>query len=985
MNKSINRLLFLILIASVIILLSSSWDASVIASLISKEKPLQADTSVNPSLNTGKTALPEFATANKTLSANESIVPDFIWDAILEFNPNASSAEIAKIRAMTITQFTFNQKRITDTNGAILNPNSPHNYHEGATDRLSIADNIQEPGYTSMSQSFAYMSEYLRPEIDGPGASLTDPTYLVGLMDGQGARLYTPNPGSHVAIVGAMSFSTIGADVYLTAKLGPTAAGHIGNYVVVWGCWYDDQTNPPPIIWVPIGFSKITTSDYGWYYIASASTFDLNDIEVNVISRMNPTGGPPGGIDPYNDIYVDSIAAYPQESPDPPVYKSLTIDASSNGTTSPSAGTYSYIEGSHVCVSSVPNWGYALDNWTVDSTSTVYDIILAITMNTDHTVVPHFDVGHYLDVQYSEGGYAFIGGGWPWFIEGRQATVTAVPDQGFMLANWTVDNSYVINNDYVGSANSFTLTMDGNHTVYATFIPAATVTFYPWYGSDPYVPGFVPANLYIDGGFYGANGTFTLPLGNHTFRSDLLSYYDSGSESYYYFSSFLQVTGQYYPYTLTPFAANPVTLDIQVDSLFIIWYYGPYIYPPNYLSVASSQGGYAYASGIAFAPDENVPVYAVPNEGYELAYWTVDGVYAGADNPLTVTMDADHNVTANFSVFHYLNLQSELGGTAYSPGGPRYVNGAQATLNVADVLPGYSFANWTVDGNPAGSSLPLNITMDSDHTVVAYFTETTSHHYLTLQSTAGGSAWASGSYFVEDTVVPVYAYADANAEFTGWTIDGIPVGDDNPYYVTMDADHVAVAHFQQYATVSFESRAGSDFYVAQTVAVDLYMDGQYLGATNGDPFVIPYGNHTFSLYPAIEDSGYYYWFTNFFTVEGQFYPYTFVNQGDTIPSIIDVEGDMNLYMWFYGPSSAAPMTLTVECDGSGSVTCASNYASYDFGYVIPQDTGDYFTATASVGYQFSHWELDSAYAGTSDTIYVSMDTPHTLTAYFTQT
>jgi hypothetical protein len=230
---------------------------------------------------------------DKTVAAKQSIVPDFIWDAIPVFNPNAGPAEIAKIRAMTIEQFTLNQKRIADTNGAILNPHSP-------------------PAQASSSRSFAYMSSYIRSEIVGQSASLLWPTNLIGQMDGQGALLFTPYPNSHVAVIGAMSSTTYGADVYVTAKLGATGAGKIGNYAVVWGCWFDDQTPPPDYLWVPIGFSQITTSDWGWYFIGSAGTwFAFNDVTVSVLTSMTPPGGPPGGLCQYNDILVDSVSAYP--------------------------------------------------------------------------------------------------------------------------------------------------------------------------------------------------------------------------------------------------------------------------------------------------------------------------------------------------------------------------------------------------------------------------------------------------------------------------------------------------------------------------------------------------------------------------------------------------------------------------------------------------------------------------------------------------
>ena len=196
----------------------------------------------------------------------------------------------------------------------------------------------------------------------------------------------------------------------------------------------------------------------------------------------------------------------------------LTIDYSDNGSTDPVFGTYGCNLNDQASVTAYPNEGYALANWTVDGNYAGPSNPLTLTMDTEHEVMPNFDVGNCLDSGYSLGGAVCVDGGWNWFIPGTQATVEAVADPGYMLANWTVDGNYA------GNSSSLTLTMDGNYTVYATFVPAATVSFqainnagiepWSWYTLSG-------VDVYMDGNYLGpADGSsYVVPLGAHYFSA----------------------------------------------------------------------------------------------------------------------------------------------------------------------------------------------------------------------------------------------------------------------------------------------------------------------------------------------------------------------------------------------------------------------------------------------------------------------------------
>jgi hypothetical protein len=510
--------------------------------------------------------------------------------------------------------------------------------------------------------------------------------------------------------------------------------------------------------------------------------------------------------------------------------------------------------------------------------------------------------------------------------------------------------------------------MDSNHTVYASFVsvPTATLTFDARYGNDLYVSSPVPANLYMDDELVGlADGSpIIISVGTHTFSVDLL-YYQNYAD-YYYFNAFVHVTGAGYPFTFVPYLNNPVTIDVEEDANFFVWYFGAYAYPPKILTVQSSQNGYAYAEGVAFAPGEQVEITAFPNQGYELANWTVNDVPAGENNPLTVTMNTDQTVTANFDVFCHVNLQSGLGGSAYVVGGgTRFLLGQQASINVTNILQGFLFANWTVNGQYAGDSLPLNLVMDQDYVVVANFVETVPHCFLTVQSIGDGYASAPLPYFVfvKDTVVPVTAYPQDGYGLDYWMVDGVWFNASNPLYVTMDVNHTVVAYFNCFYDVELYAFVE---YVWQQVEVEVYIDGFYVGTTF-DPAVwrVLGGNHSFGVVPYFYVEGW---------PEGWCYFSSFIYWPDYMQgplaywganaATIDIQSDIAYFVGYSPPIPNAPLNLTVSCIGGGSVS--SDFPVYFFGFIVPQDYEIYLSAVADDGYEFSHWTLDGNYAGTNE-------------------
>ncbi|MEM3714005.1 MAG: hypothetical protein QXZ59_04840 [Nitrososphaeria archaeon] len=73
-------------------------------------------------------------------------------------------------------------------------------------------------------------------------------------------------------------------------------------------------------------------------------------------------------------------------------YHTLTITATTGGTTHPPPGTYSYLEGTIVSVYAIPNLSYVLDHWEVDGYFSGSENQITVQMNYDHALHAVFRV-----------------------------------------------------------------------------------------------------------------------------------------------------------------------------------------------------------------------------------------------------------------------------------------------------------------------------------------------------------------------------------------------------------------------------------------------------------------------------------------------------------------------------------------------------------------------------------------------------------------
>jgi uncharacterized repeat protein (TIGR02543 family) len=163
---------------------------------------------------------------------------------------------------------------------------------------------------------------------------------------------------------------------------------------------------------------------------------------------------------------------------------------------------------------------------------------------------------------------------------------------------------------------------------------------------------------------------------------------------------------------------------------------------PNYrLSVAVNPvGGGEVDSSLVYdeyGAGTQVTLTATPAVDYEFVSWSGDA--SGTEPVVTVTMDSDKSVTANFHVIQYslVTSVSPAGGGLVSPQGGIYDVGGTVTLTATPAVD-YEFVSWS--GDASGTEPVVTVTMDSDKEITANFVATIQEIREVMPAGISGSA-----------------------------------------------------------------------------------------------------------------------------------------------------------------------------------------------------------------------------------------------------
>ena len=210
-----------------------------------------------------------------------------------------------------------------------------------------------------------------------------------------------------------------------------------------------------------------------------------------------------------------------------------------------------------------------------------------------------------------------------------------------------------------------------------------------------------------------------------------------------------------------------------------------------------------------------VTLIANPAQYYKFVSWAGDA--AGNANPLTVSMNSNKQIVAQFSKIMYpVQVKfNPMGGGTVHPDSGTYEAGNRVTFTATPAA-GYRFGDWGTDAS--GSTNPLSILVDKDMVITGNFIK---QYKLAVSADPTSSGTVSPNGGTHDagvlklTATPTFPYA-----FKNWV--GTDNNNINPTNVTMNADKsVSVTFVQLTITRSGQKDDGGNKYSGGNVPIDL--------------------------------------------------------------------------------------------------------------------------------------------------------------------
>jgi hypothetical protein len=264
------------------------------------------------------------------------------------------------------------------------------------TDMTEIADPTRSPTNVTMDEAKTVTANYVAQYVivfnqSGVGSDFTGTVVTIDTINYNvttlPATFYWDNGTSHSFSFQSPLTVTANAEQYVWAStsglstlqsdlMGVTSVGNVtGDYVTQY--YLTVATSPPGIVTIP---------GEGWYNASTSVSLTAPSLSNYLFAEWLVNGVSQGaGVNPITISMNSAQNATAQYTPITPY--TLTITATTGGTTDPPPGTYTYSSGTTVMVTAIPNSGYVFDHWELysDNISSTANPV-SITMDMNHTL-----------------------------------------------------------------------------------------------------------------------------------------------------------------------------------------------------------------------------------------------------------------------------------------------------------------------------------------------------------------------------------------------------------------------------------------------------------------------------------------------------------------------------------------------------------------------------------------------------------------------
>ena len=431
----------------------------------------------------------------------------------------------------------------------------------------------------------------------------------------------------------------------------------------------------------------------------------------------------------------------------------------------------------------------AADIWKDFNISAIEDVIYTIQVaanNTDYGVAAISGDGN--------------------FASGETATATATPNTGYAFVNWTE------NGEVVSTSAEYGFIVTANRQLVANFEHEYQITA----EVAPEDAGVVSGQgAYI-------HGNTVILTANPNEGYFFVNFTENGTEV---------SNSARYEFTATEPRSLVANFDIYRYDINVA------ASPAEYGTVTGS-GTYDYGALVSLTADAN--------EGYSFTNWTENGDVVSTDETYSFRAYNPRNLVANFVVGYTIDLTCPEGGTV--TGGGIYAEGTNLTVSAA-AFEGYTFRNWTENGEVVSTDAEYNFTVNSDRDLVANITLNEYNISASASPVEGGSVAGAGVFHHGDNVM-LSTICNTGYSFAGWYENDVLVTESGIYTFTAVENRNLVAKFpinqyvitvnndMDYGTIS-TSHSGPTNYGTEVVITAIPDEGYQLAGLSvyktGDP------------------------------------------------------------------------------------------------------------------------------------------------------
>ena len=210
---------------------------------------------------------------------------------------------------------------------------------------------------------------------------------------------------------------------------------------------------------------------------------------------------------------------------------------------------------------------------------------------------------------------------------------------------------------------------------------------------------------------------------------------------------------------------------------------------------ANPTNGGTVTGGGTYTYGQNCTIIATPTNGYTFTNWTENGSFVSSSASFTFSVTANRNLVAHFTQNSYnvtVSANPTNGGTV--TGGGTFTYGQSCTVN-ATAATGYTFTNWTENGNVVSTNASYTFSVTTNRTLVAHFTANTYTISVSASPTNGGTVSGGGTCTYGQSCT-VNATPATGYSFIGWMENGNTVSNNPRYTFTVTGNRTLVANFK---------------------------------------------------------------------------------------------------------------------------------------------------------------------------------------------